>query len=64
MSILNIINSWGILMAGVVFVFAAFFIIALVARIISKIAIKTFFQEKEKYNGNVSSGNPQRKIKE
>ncbi len=57
---LNIINSWGTLMAGVIFVFAAFFIIALVARIISKIAIKTFFQEKEKYNGNVSSGSKKR----
>jgi Na+-transporting methylmalonyl-CoA/oxaloacetate decarboxylase gamma subunit len=57
---LNIINSWGMLMTGVIFVFAAFFIIALVARIISKIAIKTFFQEKEKYNGNVSSGSKKR----
>lgn len=46
----KIIQSWGIIATGVVFISGAFIVIAFLTRVVSKIASRTFFQEKRKSN--------------
>ena len=53
------IENAGILLLSIIGVFAAFILV----RIISKIVIKTYFQEKEKHNGKNGGRNSQGKIK-
>ena len=52
----TLIEIMGMLATGVV-------VTLFLSRIIAKIILRTFYQEKEKYNGKISSGNPQRKVK-
>ena len=59
----NFAENAMILFVSVLSVFIVFLAIAILFRILSKIVIKTYFQEKEKNNGKKRSGNSQREIK-
>jgi len=59
----NFAESAMILLISILTVVIVFLVIAILFRILSKIVIKTYFQEKEKNNGKKHGGNSQREIK-